>query len=340
MGLTNKTVLITGASGLIGSNLVDTLMRSDCKLVIVMGRNQRKMEDTFERYLSNKGFKIVVHDVSNPFPEDLEPVNLIFHAAGPMERNIVLNHPVDVIKPNIIGTINCMNFAQFQRDRYKVQNRTVIFSSLTVYRNSTDVDFSASEEMTNNADTLDSTSACYSESKRMSEVIAKSYEKQFGLDVVIARFSTVFGYTKNIPDTAFYEFIRKAWNGETLVVNKAGLPRRDNIYMSDAISGLIDVALKGECGEAYNISSNGEHENFVSVDEIAQIISNAVAEIKGESAKEVKVGDGTPCTNRIPGLLVNNMKLKSLGWNLQVSFKEGVKETIQRMMVKPSVVEY
>jgi nucleoside-diphosphate-sugar epimerase len=233
-----------------------------------------------------------------------------------------------------------MNFAQFQRDRYKVQNRTVIFSSLTVYRNSTDVDFSASEEMTNNADTLDSTSACYSESKRMSEVIAKSYEKQFGLDVVIARFSTVFGYTKNIPDTAFYEFIRKAWNGETLVVNKAGLPRRDNIYMSDAISGLIDVALKGECGEAYNISSNGEHENFVSVDEIAQIISNAVAEIKGESAKEVKVGDGTPCTNRIPGLLVNNMKLKSLGWNLQVSFKEGVKETIQRMMVKPSVVEY
>ena len=109
-GFENKTVLITGASGLIGSNLVDRLMQSGVAKMIVTGRNKSKLEKTFPDFKGSKVFQIVEHDASMPYPEEIKDVDYIFHAAGPMERNIVMNYPVSVILPNILGTINTLEF--------------------------------------------------------------------------------------------------------------------------------------------------------------------------------------------------------------------------------------
>jgi nucleoside-diphosphate-sugar epimerase len=103
--------------------------------------------------------------------------------------------------------------------------------------------------------------------------------------------------------------------------------------VTDAVDGLLTVAKYGISGEAYHISSNGDAGNFVSVDEIAQAIVDATAEIRGMSSKKIKVGDGTPFTDRIPGLRLDNSKLKNLGWSVKVSLKDGVKKTIESMQV-------
>jgi nucleoside-diphosphate-sugar epimerase len=244
---------------------------------------------------------------------------------------VVKNRPVDVVLSNIIGTKNCLDFAQKQKDKYGVNPRVVIFSSYTIYLNEESSDLNVSEEMTTCVESLNSPMISYSESKRMSEVIATSYFKQHGTDVVITRFSTVYGYTHYAQDTAIYEFIRKALNGEEITINKAGLPHKDHIYVVDAVEGLLTVAKYGVSGEAYNISSNGDAGNFVSVDEIAQAIVDATAELRGKSSQKIKVGDGTPFTDRIPGLRLDNSKLKDLGWSIKTNLKDGVKETIELM---------
>lgn len=334
MELSNKRILITGATGLIGSNLVDALMAKGDVEVVVMGRNQKKMEATFADYVGSDRFTIVEHDVANVFPESLGVVDVIFHAAGPMERDIVLNKPVNVVLPNLNGSINCMEYARAVEAENEKKVRIVMFSSVTVYSNNTDTDVCVTEAMTNCADSLDSATIAYSESKRMTEVIARAYCKQYGVDVVIARFSTVYGNTCNVPDTAFFEFIHKAWNGETITINTAGLPRRDNIYVEDAVDGLIRVATDGAMGEAYNISCGGKLDNFAAVDEIAQTIADAVAEIKGVEPMTVLVGDGSPVSARRPGLVLDNKKLESMGWSLKHNMYDGIKKTIKLLYHK------
>lgn len=318
----DKSVLITGATGLIGSNLVDRLMQSDIAKLIVTGRSKKKLESTFPEYVEDERFVVVEHDASTPYPEDIKDIDFIFHAAGPMERNIVMNYPVNVILPNVLGTINTLEFLRNQEKEIGRKGRAIIFSSVTVYNNPTKEDYVAVEEETSYAQSLDAATACYSESKRMSEVIAKSYVKQYGVDAVIARFSTVYGPTRNVPDTAFYEFIKKSIAGEDITVNSNAAPRRDNIYVDDAIEGLITITLKGKTGDSYNISSNGEEGNYVAIDEIAQIIA-------AMAAKNSKVLYKSIDKSNRNGLILDNSKLKRLGWSVKTTFNEGIIKTIK-----------
>ena len=177
------------------------------------------------------------------------------------------------------------------------------------------------ENDTNYAISLDAPTACYSESKRMAEVIAKSYVKQYNIDAVIARFSTVYGPTKNIPNTAFYEFIKKSILGQDIIINNSTIPRRDNIFINDAIEGLMSVTQYGRIGESYNISSNGELGNFAAIDEIAQVavtVANIGSKVKHNEMKVTKRG----------GLKLDNNKLKELGWRCKTSLEKGIKITL------------
>jgi len=328
-GFENKTVLITGASGLIGSNLVDRLMQSDVAKLIVTGRSKSKLEKTFPEYVGNKVFQVIEQDASMPYPGEIKDVDFIFHAAGPMERNIVMNYPVSVILPNVLGTINSLEFLRKQEVETGRKGRAIIFSSVTVYNNPTKEDYVAVEDETNFAQSLDAPTACYSESKRMSEVIAKAYVKQYGVDAVIARFSTVYGPTRNVPDTAFYEFIKKSMAGEDIIVNSNAAPRRDNIFVDDAIEGLIALTLKGITGESYNISSNGELGNYAAVDEIAELISKVTNKVIGKSnSVEYKELNNS----RKPGLLLANDKIKAIGWEQKFPQERGIYETIKAIL--------
>ena len=317
----NKTVLITGATGLIGNNLVDAFMKMRNVNVIALGRNEVKLRDEFSSYLSNELFSYCIQDISDPI-NLRQKVDFIFHAAGSMERSAINSNPVDVIKPNILGVINCLEFLKKQKEDLGVSGRLVVFSSITIYANLQDNDISVTEDETNYACKIDSSGAAYSESKRMIEVITNAYVKQYSIDAVIARFSTVYGPTRIMPNTAFYEFVKNHLEKKRISVNTPGLPRRDNIFISDAIDGVILVGLHGECGEAYNISSNGDLGNYASISEIAQIIvdtSNGGTVLLSPSEKAIK---------RKPGIKLDNRKLKSLGWEPTVSLGHGIAKTI------------
>lgn len=323
----NKTVLVTGATGLIGSHIVDKLMSYGDVKVIALSRSEKKLKTGFAEYNESDMFKMVAQDICNPI-QIQEPIDYIFHAAGPMEGKIIREYPVDVINPNIIGTINCLEFLKKQNKMINRDGRLILFSSVTVYGNNTNNDITVDETLTNITEYLESVSAPYSQSKRMSEVITLAYIKQYSIDAVICRFSTVYGSTRFIPDTAFFEFISKAINGDNIILNSSDLPRRDNIYIDDAVEGVLLVGTDGNIGEAYNISSNGDFDNYASVDEIAKYIISCVREDYGKRNIEL-IYKNNVSTKRKTGLKLDNKKVKALGWNINYSLKKGIKETLE-----------
>ena len=204
----------------------------------------------------------------------------------------------------------------------------IIFSSATIYSNN-NINHIVEEDMTNYADRLDSSNAPYSESKRMIEVIASAYHRQYNIDTLIARFSYVYGYSKNKAQTAFYEFINKALNGETIFLNQSNLPRRDNIYVKDAVKGLLHLCEIGINGDVFNISSNGDNGNYIAIDEIAKLIAEYINKQRNNHSVEIKYC--TPSdTQRPEGLKLSNKKIKSTGWSIATSIEQGIAETITK----------
>ena len=107
------------------------------------------------------------------------------------------------------------------------------------------------------------------------------------------------------------------------------MPRRDNIYIDDAVSGLLRISQNGEAGEAYNISSNGDKGNFMAVDEIGELISDTAYSSYGIKSKVIKPVDNPG--GRRPGLRLDNNKLKSLGWSVKTDMKTGISKTLEML---------
>lgn len=316
-----KTVLVTGASGLIGSNLVERLLLFSGIHVIALGRNIARMERVFRRQLRNPALKLMEHDVSVPLPPSLGVLDYVFHAAGPISGKIIRTEPVSVVSANLKGLVNCLDYLERQKSDSGCNGTLLVFSSATVYGNQHQEQVALGEQETMMAEVLDSPTAPYSESKRMVEVIARAYAAQYGLVVKIARFSYVYGYCEIAPATAFYEFIKKALNGEDLVFKQSGFARRDNIFIDDAVAGILHVCEHGTSGEAYNVSSNGEGGNFAAIDEIAAEISKSA---NADGVRNVRVI--VPNSNvRGVGFLLDNTRLANLGWQVSTSLSDGVR---------------
>ena len=321
-GFNGKTVMITGATGLIGSNLVDRFMSMGNVKVIALARNKERLTKGFAEYINNQNFDMIVQDICTPIklPNGVK-VDYIFHAAGAMTGKIINGRPLEVIDANLTGTRNCLELLN-EQGKVGYDGRMVLFSSVTVYGNNLNTDRTVTEKDTDIAGVLDIPYAAYAETKRMSEVLALSYFRQHNVDVVIARLSTVYGYTRFPPNTAFYEFIEKALINEEIVLKSTGLPQRDNIYIGDAVEGLLLICSEGIGGEAYNISSNGDLGNFVAVDEIAEIIANEANKLYGNKIV-VKYEDSLK-KNRNAGIKLDNAKLKALGFKIEFSLEKGI----------------
>lgn len=319
----NKSILITGATGLICSNLADRILGSSNAKVFLLGRNEEKLRNRFS-YASDERVEFIVQDASLPIEIDAD-IDIIYHGAGPIDKQTIISNPVDVIMPNIVGLLNCLKIALRQNDKEK-KCRLVVFSSATVYGDrGKDAIFSELDDFC--PVSIYSDNACYFEAKRMSEVIALSFAKQYSLDVVIARFSYVYGYTEFVPNTAFYQFISRLFQGNDITMNNSGLGRRDNIFINDVINGLFVITGKGLSGEIYNISSNGDMGNYAAIDEIAETMVKVFNRKNGSSDLKVVYANGRS-DNRLNGISLDNSKLKELGWNIETSLEDGIESII------------
>lgn len=326
--LKDKKILVTGASGLIGSSLVDRLL-SEGAQVYAMSRSLSKLERVFGS--SRDRLHFIQGNVSEGVPDDLSETDIIFHAAGPISGGEIKTHPVDTISSNIDGARNCLEYLKVQKDRTGKNSRIVIFSSATVYGTEHFEETRVSEKDTCLADSLDAPAAAYSEAKRMTEILASAYFRQYAVDAVTARFSYVYGYSKEMPQTAFYEFIKCALDNRDITINAAKMARRDNIYVDDAVSGLVLIAEKGAGGEAYNISSGGEMGGYASASELAEVIAKCADEKFGRGIS-VRYPNGR--CEQMPGVILENSKASELGFAVKTSLSQGIYNILERYITE------
>ena len=210
-----------------------------------LSRNKEKLERIYKEYIKAGRVKIIAQDASKPINDDIGCIDYIFHAASPISGAVIKESPVDVIEPNVLGTKYLLDFLKNQAQKTGKKGRLILFSSATVYANNTSENITVKEDETSIADSLDAVNSPYSESKRFIEVLAKAYSRQYGIETIIARFSYIYGPVPYMPNTAFYEFINKAERGEDITLNNSDIARRDNIYVEDAVRGVVIDCRKG-----------------------------------------------------------------------------------------------
>ena len=247
-----KSFFITGATGLIGVCLIDTLMLGNQNgldiTVYAVGRDRNKAMSRLGEYYEDDHFHFIEQDVRHPLPESLS-VDYIVPLASNTHPLAYSQFPIETIEINVKGVENALNKA--------VEcGATVLYpSTVEVYGNARDEDV-FTEDYTGQLN-LNTARACYTESKRVSEALCQSYIAEKKAKVKIVRLSRVFGPTMLMSDSkASSQFIIKALNNEDIVLKSKGNQLFSYTYVADVVGAILHVLLHGENGVAYNIAND------------------------------------------------------------------------------------
>lgn len=322
--LKNATVLITGATGLIGSMTCKTLscISYDKKLnirIIAMVRNIAKAQEIFADVKGNDNIVFLEQDITEAISVT-EKIDYIIHTACPTASNTFITQPVETVKAIVNGTINVLEFAK------EVSCKSVVYlSSMEAYGQVLHEN-SLKPENVGYINPM-SLRSCYPEGKRMAENLCIGYFSEYGVPVKVIRLAQTFG--PGIPATdnrVFAQFIRSARNGEDIVMFTEGGSKRMYLDTMDAVSAVLTVLLKGEDGKVYNA---GNKASYCSIREMAELV---IREFGDDSSKLVidrskDVGQYPPDNM----LYLDVAPLEDLGWRPLYDLKDMYTRMINTM---------
>lgn len=321
--LHNKSLMLSGATGLLGSFLVDALLeknRSDALncTIYALGRSKEKADARFSKYASDPHLVFIPYDVKKPFVrDDIGTVDYVLHLASNTHPLQYATDPVGTITTNIIGLQNMLDFAvEHHAARFAFASSNEIYGE-----NRGDVEF-FDESYCGYIDS-NTLRAGYPESKRCGEALCQAYKTQKGLDIVIPRFTRSYGPTMLMSDTkALSQFIKKGVAGEDIVLKSAGTQYYSYQYVADSISGLLTVLLCGESGEAYNIAE--EHSDIMLKD-----LAAIIAEFSGKSVV-FEIPDAVEAAgySKATKARLDGHKLQALGWKPRYEIRSGIMRTM------------
>lgn len=245
--LEGRTVLISGATGMIGKCLTDLLMVQKRIRVIALGRNQGRARERLGNYFDDSRFWYISCDVNERIPE-CGHVDRIIHAASNTHPKLYSEDPVGTIMSNVLGTKNLLDYGLSHGAK-----QFCFLSSVEIYgENRKDVE-KFDEKYLGYLD-CNTLRAGYPESKRLGESLCNAYREAYGLDFVIPRLSRVYGPGMLWSDTkAISQFIKKAAAGEDIVLKSQGDQRYSYTFVTDAAAGILWSMAMGASGEAYNV---------------------------------------------------------------------------------------
>ena len=314
--LSNSNILITGATGLIGSCLVEVLMSRPNKdyHVYASGRNEERAKARFAEFADDPAFHFFKYDVMKPLEGDIH-FDYIIHAASNASPNFFATKPVEVIKSNIDGVSNLMDYGMEHGLK-----RLLFVSSGEIYGEGDGRVFT--EDYSGYVNPT-SPRSCYPSSKRAAETLCVSYGAEYGIETVIARPSHTYGPNFTESDNRVYaQFIRNVLRGEDIVMKSTGAQFRSWCYVVDCASALLFILLKGENGQAYNIADASSN---ISIKELAEMI----AEIGGKNVVIDMPSDAEKAGyNVVTKSIFSTDKLEGLGWSVDGSMNKKMEKTI------------
>lgn len=320
--LEDSSVLVTGATGLIGATMVRGLMEYNRSmngsiLVMALVRNEGKAKKMFAEYSGNDLFQIVMGDV-NTFTQIDGEVDYIIHGASVTSSRDFVDKPVETIMTAIEGTRNILELAKEKRVK-----SMVYMSSMEVYGTPIDAE-PLTEDKMGYLNPL-SVRSSYSESKQMVENLCVSYFAEYQVPVKIVRLTQTFGPGVTAEDgRVFAEFARCAKKGIDIRLQTAGKTERMYLYTVDAVTALLTVLTKGESGTAYNAANR---ETYCSIKEMAEMVASAFGEGKSKVVIDVPEVPNTSY-NPVCHVYLECSRLEQLGW----SARTGLQEMYRRMI--------
>lgn len=320
--LKGKTVLVTGATGLIGVSLVRALLAIGNIKVIAVVRNQEKAKNIYGS-LIGQSLQLYIADVRDELKIEAS-IEYIFHCASVTTSKIMIDKPVETLMISVDGTRNILELA-----RKKKCVSVVYVSSMEVYGA-----FNDSREIRENdlgyIDHLKVRSN-YPESKRLCENMCIAYSSEYEVPVKIARLAQTFGAgILQGENRVFAQFARSAINGEDIILHTKGKSEGNYCYTRDCVTGLLTVLLKGENGEAYNVCNPATH---ITIAGMAIMVAEKIADGK------IKVIFDIPKDNKFgyaadTKMKLNSDKLQRLGWMPKVGLLESYERMIEYMKLR------
>jgi len=318
--LKGKSILVTGACGLIGSAVAKLflLLPEPTIRVFVSGRNINKLHECYRDFSTDSRISFIEHDITHPLHLS-DTINYIIDCASPGNPKLFKEKPVDVINANIYGVNNLLTYAL----EHGVE-KTVYISSGEVYGEGDGRIFT--EEYSGYVDPTNPRS-CYPSSKRAAETLCVAYCRQFGANVSIARPCHIYGpnFTAT-DDRAFAQFFSNAISGQDIVLKSRGGQVRSWLYVVDCAHAIAHILLNGECGQAYNIAPIGEEASIL---QLAQLIAKT-----GGCNTVFDIPDGSDKNAIITRGVLNPQKLNETGWRNSFTLSEGVKRTFLELTAK------
>ena len=341
--LFNKTICITGATGMLCSAVVDIIAllnkeKSAGIKLIIAGRNKEKTAARFDGLLQDGEYEFVSYDATK-VGEYLPQADYYIHGASNADPAKMSTEPVETMLGNILGLKTVLDSAAISKG-----SRVLLISSGEIYGNPVapdevslgdqQEDVSEGKGQYIKENTFKETDygyvdilnprACYPVSKRAAETLCASYYQEHGVDFVIARSCHAYGPGITPADSrATAAFTRNAASGKDIVMKSAGEQIRSYCYTLDSAAALLTILIHGKNGEAYNISNK---DSIVSIREIAEEIAAAAGvKVVFENPEDAE----KKSYNMMKGSALDSSRLEALGWTAKFDLKSGVKATLK-----------
>ena len=311
----NGTVLVTGASGLIGSCLVDVFVAANKYfgkrfIVYAMGRSIEKLK---KRFVTTPEVHCIAQNIADPIT--IDGIDYIIHAASNADPKSYALFPVETILTNVKGAISVLEYCK------KNKSRALLTSTFEVYGKLEQDDYSETDYGIVDLNLIRS---CYPESKRTAEMLFKSYFDEYDVDCVIARLASVYGPPMQPNDSkAHAQFLRNALASEDIVLKSKGKQKRTYCYVIDTVSGILKVLFEGQSGEVYNVAND---QSIATIAEVAK----AIADLAGTNVTFDLPDDiESKGFSKPQNCVLKTDKIQMLGWNGKYDLKHGLQETLE-----------
>lgn len=322
--LKNSTVLVTGATGLVGSLLVKSLMYCNQERnmninILAMIRNRQKAERIFGKDSEEK-INYLLGDVNQPITCPGR-IDFIIHGASITESKRMVSNPVETFLTAVDGTNNILSLAAEKKVR-----SVVYISSMEVYGITDPQKEKITEEMLGYIDNL-SVRSSYSEGKRACELLCASYFAEYGVPVKIARLAQTFGAgVSKEENRVFAQFAKSAVNGNNIVLHTPGNSYGNYCYTADVVRGLLCLLTRGKNGEAYTLVNEA---TTMRIKDMADLVANKIAGNRIQVVFDIpedasKFGYAPDVTMHLSG-----EKARGLGWMPKYDLEEMYRRMIE-----------
>ena len=326
----DATVLITGATGLVGSRMVLALLGANrinnlgIKMLLLV-RNRTKANEIFGDLLRRSDIDLLIQDLNRPINYD-GPIDYIIHCASVTASKTMVEKPVETIKTSVTGTLNVLDFA-----KSKDIKSMVYVSSMEMYGSFAD-SITVTEDKLGYIDPLNVRSN-YPESKRMCENMCVAYSLEYQVPIKIARLSQVFG-AGVLPgeNRVFAQFARSAMKGEDIVLHTKGLSEGNYCYLADAIKGILIILTKGQDREAYNVVNESTHTTIAGMAQmVADKLSDGRCQLVFDIPKDNVFGYASDTRMKLDA-----GKLRALGWDPTYGLEESYRRLMETIRIQES----